>query len=79
MGHDQVVMVEGTSLISRQRTRGDDVEALEQCQRGFRNSAEAQWNDISKGMGKPIPDYDDELQMRAFWSNWNKCVFQEPA
>jgi len=57
----------------------DDVEALEQCQRGFRNSAEAQWNDISKGMGKPVPDYDDELQMRAFWSNWNKRVFQQPA
>ena len=33
----------------------DDVEALEQCQRGFRNSAEAQWNDISKGMGKETP------------------------
>ena len=42
----------------------DDVEALEQCQRGFRNSAEAQWNDISKGMGKANPSYDDELQMR---------------
>jgi p-cumate 2,3-dioxygenase subunit alpha len=54
----------------------DDVEALEQCQRGFRNSAEAQWNDISKGMGKETPAYDDELQMRAFWSNWNKHVFQ---
>jgi p-cumate 2,3-dioxygenase alpha subunit len=54
----------------------DDVEALEQCQRGFRNSAEAQWNDISKGMGKVTPAYDDELQMRAFWSNWNRHVFQ---
>lgn len=53
----------------------DDVEALEQCQRGFRNATETQWNDISKGMGKEIPDYDDELQMRAFWSNWNKHVF----
>ena len=54
----------------------DDVEALEQCQRGFRNSAEAQWNDISKGMGKQTPAYDDELQMRAFWSSWNQHVFQ---
>jgi p-cumate 2,3-dioxygenase alpha subunit len=35
-----------------------------------------QWNDISKGMGKETPAYDDELQMRAFWSNWNKHVFQ---
>ena len=57
----------------------DDVEALEQCQRGFRNSAEAQWNDISKGMGKENPSYDDELQMRAFWSNWNERIFRVPA
>lgn len=57
----------------------DDVEALEQCQRGFRNATEAQWNDISKGMGKETPAYDDELQMRAFWSNWNKHVFAASA
>jgi len=53
----------------------DDVEALEQCQKGFRNTAEAKWNDISKGMGKEIPSYDDELQMRAFWTEWNRRVF----
>jgi p-cumate 2,3-dioxygenase alpha subunit len=53
----------------------DDVEALEQCQRGFSNAAEAGWNDISKGMGKEQPSYDDELQMRAFWSNWDRHVF----
>jgi len=57
----------------------DDVEALEQCQRGFRNSSEAQWNDISKGMGKEHPSYDDEAQMRAFWSNWNEHIFRVPA
>ncbi len=57
----------------------DDVEALEQCQRGFRNATEAQWNDISKGMGKETPAYDDELQMRAFWSNWNRHVFAASA
>lgn len=57
----------------------DDVEALEQCQRGFRNAGEAQWNDISKGMGKESPSYDDESQMRAFWSSWNERVFQVPA
>jgi p-cumate 2,3-dioxygenase alpha subunit len=57
----------------------DDVEALEQCQRGFRNAGEAQWNDISKGMGKESPSYDDEAQMRAFWSNWNERIFQVPA
>ncbi|MBL6749524.1 MAG: Rieske 2Fe-2S domain-containing protein [Nevskia sp.] len=52
----------------------DDVEALEQCQRGFENAGEAPWSDISKGMGKAQPAYDDELQMRAFWSHWNRCV-----
>jgi p-cumate 2,3-dioxygenase subunit alpha len=57
----------------------DDVEALEQCQRGFRNTGEARWNDISKGMGKERASYDDELQMRAFWSQWNEQVFRVPA
>jgi len=27
-------------------------------------------------MGKETPSYDDELQMRAFWSNWNRHVFE---
>ena len=57
----------------------DDVEALEHCQRGFRNAAEAQWNDISKGMGKENPSYDDEAQMRSFWTHWNERVFQVQA
>ena len=48
----------------------DDVEALEQCQRGFENMREAPWSDISKGMGKAQVNYDDELQMRAFWMQW---------
>jgi len=52
----------------------DDVEALEQCQRGFQNMKEAGWSDISKGMGKKVPSYDDEAQMRAFWSRWNERV-----
>lgn len=50
----------------------DDVEALEQCQRGFRNSRETQWSDISKGMGKETPAMDDEVQMRAFWTQWDR-------
>ena len=50
----------------------DDVEALEHCQRGFQNVKEAQWNDISKGMGRETPSFDDEVQMRAFWSHWNE-------
>ena len=52
----------------------DDVEALEQCQRGFENLMEAPWSDISKGMNKTVPSYDDEVQMRAFWSHWDKCL-----
>jgi p-cumate 2,3-dioxygenase alpha subunit len=50
----------------------DDVEALESCQNGFRNFALVPYNDISKGMGKATPSYDDELQMRAFWTRWNQ-------
>lgn len=50
----------------------DDVEALEHCQRGFQNVKEARWNDISKGMGLAEPSFDDEIQMRAFWSTWNE-------
>jgi len=52
----------------------DDVEALEQCQRGFDNLGEAPWSDISKGMGKDEVNYDDELQMRAFWTQWQQRV-----
>ncbi|MDD3445174.1 MAG: aromatic ring-hydroxylating dioxygenase subunit alpha [Zavarzinia sp.] len=53
----------------------DDVEALESCQAGYQNSHEsgAEWNDISKGMGLD-PSYDDEIQMRAFWKEWNRRV-----
>lgn len=53
----------------------DDVEALESCQAGYRNSLEsgAEWNDISKGMGMEAR-YDDEIQMRAFWNEWNRRV-----
>lgn len=49
----------------------DDVEALEHCQRGYFNSQEVRWNDISKGMGNAAPAMTDEEQMRAFWRQWN--------
>jgi len=49
----------------------DDVEALESCQKGFSNFTYAQWSDISKGMNSSSPSYDDELQMRVFWTRWN--------
>ncbi|MBR1087716.1 Rieske 2Fe-2S domain-containing protein [Bradyrhizobium manausense] len=49
----------------------DDVEALEHCQRGYLNSREVRWNDISKGMSQATPAMTDEEQMRAFWKQWN--------
>jgi p-cumate 2,3-dioxygenase alpha subunit len=52
----------------------DDVEALEACQAGFSNAGSASWSDISKGMGSAEPQYDDELQMRVFWTRWNQLV-----
>jgi p-cumate 2,3-dioxygenase alpha subunit len=52
----------------------DDVEALEQCQNGFKSAANAPWNDISKGMKAAVPSFDDELQMRAFWREWNRRI-----
>jgi p-cumate 2,3-dioxygenase subunit alpha len=57
----------------------DDVEALESCQSGYANSVETgtEWNDISKGMGMDAM-YDDEIQMRSFWKEWNRRI-QEPA
>ncbi|MGB1905690.1 MAG: aromatic ring-hydroxylating oxygenase subunit alpha [Spongiibacter sp.] len=55
----------------------DDVEALEHCQRGFQAHANVPWNDISKGMKASQPSFDDELQMRAFWREWNRRVATE--
>lgn len=52
----------------------DDVEALEQCQKGFENSRETLWNDISKGMSRETPAMDDEIQMRAFWTEWHARI-----
>ncbi|ABQ68120.1 aromatic ring-hydroxylating oxygenase subunit alpha [Rhizorhabdus wittichii] len=52
----------------------DDVEALESCQRSYRNRAAAGWNDISRGMLRDEPLADDEAQMRAFWREWDRRV-----
>ncbi len=57
----------------------DDVEAMQKCQQGFDNMKEAGWSDISKGMGKNDPSYDDELQMRVFWTEWQKRIAAHPA
>jgi p-cumate 2,3-dioxygenase alpha subunit len=29
-------------------------------------------------MGKERPAYNDELQMRAFWTQWNAMMFPAP-
>lgn len=52
----------------------DDVEALQLCQRGYENSREAAWNDISRGMAKAQPSYDDEAQIRGFWTEWQARI-----
>jgi p-cumate 2,3-dioxygenase alpha subunit len=54
----------------------DDVEMLEQCQRGYANEREAGWNDISRGMNKDEPATVDEHQIRVFWRRWNALVQQ---
>lgn len=54
----------------------DDVEMLEQCQRGYANQKEAGWNDISRGMQKADPATVDEHQIRVFWRRWNALVQQ---
>lgn len=50
----------------------DDIEALELCQRGFRNLREAPWNDYSKGMEHDSKSWLDETQLRSFWYEWRK-------
>ena len=56
----------------------DDVEMLEQCQRGYANAREAGWNDISRGMKKAEPATVDEHQIRVFWQRWQSLVGQAP-
>ncbi|MGE0830876.1 MAG: Rieske 2Fe-2S domain-containing protein [Hyphomonadaceae bacterium] len=53
----------------------DDAEALEACQRGYRNQKEAPWNDMSKGLPRGVNAHmDDEEQLRAFWREWARRV-----
>lgn len=56
----------------------DDIEALERCQRGYRNVREAAWNDISKGdlRSAELP-LEDEGQIRAFWKQWGSRMDAE--
>jgi p-cumate 2,3-dioxygenase alpha subunit len=46
----------------------DDVEALEACQEGFEATAD-DYSDMSRGMHRDAATVD-ELQMRAFWREW---------
>ena len=53
----------------------DDIDMLESCQKGFANR-EVAWSDISRGMHRDEPWSNDELQMRAFWRQWNERIRQ---
>jgi p-cumate 2,3-dioxygenase subunit alpha len=57
----------------------DDIEGLEQCQRGFASLEEVAYSDISRGMMSAAPSALDELQMRTFWRRWNELLTGEPA
>ena len=58
----------------------DDVEAIEKCQIGYGAAKEAQYNDISRGMLREGGSaYDDELQMRAFWNEWDRRLQESEA
>ncbi|QDI92347.1 aromatic ring-hydroxylating dioxygenase subunit alpha [Salicibibacter halophilus] len=54
----------------------DDNEALELAQEAYTNNLEVQWNDVSKGMvrGEGNAKATDELQMRAFWRQYDKVI-----
>jgi p-cumate 2,3-dioxygenase alpha subunit len=57
----------------------DDIEGLEQCQRGFASLNEVPYSDISRGMRSAAPSAVDELQMRTFWRRWHELITGEPA
>ena len=56
----------------------DDLEVLEACHAGFRAGAGVPWSDISRGMhrehSRQSCGNSDELQMRAFWRQWQKLM-----
>ena len=57
----------------------DDIEALERCQRGYRNMKEAPWTDVSKGpLNAGEMHMDDEGQIRAFWREWARHIDRHP-
>jgi p-cumate 2,3-dioxygenase subunit alpha len=52
----------------------DDIEALEQCQRGFSAVREVEYSDLSRGMGQAETPGGGELPQRAFWRAWNERI-----
>jgi p-cumate 2,3-dioxygenase alpha subunit len=52
----------------------DDVEMLENAQRGYAAYEAAAWNDCSRGMRKATPTKADELQLRTFWRRWRQLM-----
>jgi p-cumate 2,3-dioxygenase alpha subunit len=56
----------------------DDLEAFEACQAGFRAAGGVPWSDLSRGMHREHRGQScgnsDELQMRAFWRQWQKLM-----
>lgn len=50
----------------------DDVEALEQCQDGYKTTQEVAYNDVSRGLRGE--GRTGELVLRVFWRRWNELV-----
>jgi hypothetical protein len=80
---DEYVRVRDSELVTAfaQFLTPDDLEAFQACQAGLRAAAGVTWSDISRGMhrehhGQPSRA-DDELQMRAFWRQWQRLMARE--
>jgi p-cumate 2,3-dioxygenase alpha subunit len=55
----------------------DDIEVLETCQRSYAAYSDVEWNDVSKGMPLPEQGWEDEGQVRGFWTEWNRRLTQD--
>lgn len=56
----------------------DDVTALEAAQQGYASWREVEFNDLSRGMGKPLDQQldTDEEHIRVFWRRWSQLMEQ---
>lgn len=59
----------------------DDVNALESAQEGYASWREVPYNDISRGMTKPLDEQldTDEEHIRVFWRRWSELMEGGPA